>query len=722
MSPLRRALSTLMMLVVCVIASQFLGLGTASAAPPVAPCDPRTGCVPNSCDPRTGCVDLGPVNPPTNLQANAPEDGTVVLTWTRPAPKIATSGSAIHIASFTIFRDGQNVATVNTTPNPSDRNQVNPTTWTDLKPPQGRSLSYLIKSVDDTGRSSAASAAANVKPVQLLPGAAPPAAGTTSGSPTGTTDIAQPDFKGSNSKTSFEEYGSGIGNIHNTYGNFDQFIELKMIPVTLFWSMLTFMSYLSLTQLAWTVTTQVYKGVVLAVTAVVQIVFALPIYDSLLHLVMTVAGISIVILVLRQYMARVRRALTYIAVALLVTTVYTLFAPAIVQKVMTMPVTIGQAILGYTNELANYTTGHPELAENRFNVSIKPTYNGNPFEQGVRRYQDAEFLNTVYSAECALNFGGQKWSTTQYVPNRQSPAAAGYDHLTYCEYYIRAEVYGNTTEMDYLSSTVESNAPSKVWEAFQGKDVGGHYANFIFIGPALAFRTILNFLLGYVFAVCIFTLGYFLVKMTFVLLAGMVPYWSDVLGRAAKLMVIKFALPPAMAAALVLGLVFSTIGYNTVNLLGWAGMMVFQMVSGFASMTAGFMLFKASKRKEKEIDSEKQPLIPDRLRGRRDTDDSSVVEGKPSVSPSPRHGAQPGVMSRAGSMVAAVSTVGVGTVVARTARTVASRAGHAVVERGSDRWQRRQQDMSDSGRRPSTGPGANRRNVAAGKSGPKHRA
>jgi len=612
------------------------------------------------------------------LQAAAPDDGSIVLLW-KLTSKLIGYQQYLQMSTVNVYRGADKLVSLPITGSPS---KLKPLSYIDTKPPQGRSVSYHVTVTGSDGRESQPSATVTITPVQFSQVVAP--TGTGSQSDSGSLDLIAPNFQGKNAPTACEEYcGVSAGDINNTYGAFDNLVGAKMAPLTALWKGIVVLNFVALTLLAWTVTKNLYRGVVTAVTFVVQTIFSMSLYHSLVGLVMVTAGLCLALLAVTGRLNLFKRQFGLVAAALLLSTLFSMFAPTVVSDALTAPTTIGQGILGVAGELTNKFSSNSQLASTRYNISIKPTYSGG-FEQGVRRFQDAEFLNTVYAGTCKETFGDFTWSWKHYVPDRTANPQNGFHNLTYCEYYFRARKLGIKTEQNYLQSMVEANAPPYVWNFYQGQNPDDHWGYMWLIGPATSFRTLLIFLTGYVFAVCIFALGYMLVKATVLLLGWAIPPLENMTTRIAKQMVIKFGLPPFMAAGLVIGLIFSTIAFNTVGLLGWDLMMAFQVISALASFLSGYLVWRSGKKATAAI--RREPRVNWQWPKRTDEPVHKPAHAAaPMVKTSPRPGRGGQLAATATKVAVAGYSGGASAVVGLATTSVRTRIGNVVSGRREQR-------------------------------------
>ena len=663
---------------------------------------------------------------PINVSANTLLNGTVQINWT-PAPQ----KPSITVVGFDVYRGSVKLIRI------TIAGTKNPNTYTDQNPPQiGLGLlGWTVDAVDSSGRVSAQSASATPSlSLPLLPQAnATPSA---SAHAAVSTDLIQPDFRHQNAKTAFEEYGgSPSGVINNTYGALDpvdHFNGLQMSGVVLGWAVLVFVSFVAMTLLAWSVTPKLYQGFVAAATAIVQAVFALGLYKHLVYLAIGVGALIVVLYFFSGTISAAKKGASMIVWGLLIGAVYTVFAPTIVGTVMTKPTVIGQAILGQIGTLSDSLTGQTGAAANRFNISVNPTYNGDSYEQGVRRFEEREYLNTIYASTCKLNFGDLDWATKTYVADRVAKPANGFHHLTACEYFVRAKKLGDDTESSYLQDQVQAHAPPDVWEMFQGKNASAHWMYMAIIAPVVVFRTILLFLTAYTFAVSIIMLGFFMVKATLALVEIYIPPLQAHAHNMMKRMAINFGIPLYMAIALLIGILFSTASFNTMALMGWVPMMVFQVITAVGTTVAGLHFRKRARARDKEIKSESRKMITDPIDGfvarRRDRSGPdyagpgpgsprAIEASPPKVRPrpgsigapspeTPEASKAPSRRPSAGQVAGAAASVGMAAYTGGASEAVkfaALKVGSAVVKKGGERIANRQAGRTDSG--------ANRRNL-----------
>ena len=640
---------------------------------------------------------------PAGVSAQALQDGTVELNWTAPVWHVGRSTQ--NYAYLYVYRDGSKIATLHTHRGGNYYDKISPSTYVDKNPPPGELITYQVTSGTTSGKESPSSNSAPARAITTT-GAKSPANGINLGGGSAL-DIKMPNFQGTNKPTACEAYcGTSNGDISNTYGKFtDASTSYEMFLLQAWWKILIFFSYLSFVLLAWTVTKQLYQGIVLTVTALIQAIFQLQAYSGPQGLVVTAAAVGGLILATYGILSRfqlAKKSVGFMVLGLAAISAFTLFAPPIVSDVMTSPTIVAQGVLGEANQLMNDLIDKKANVPDRYNISVKPTYHGNAFVQGVRRFEDSEYLNTVYAGNCTESFGNLEWATTNYVPDA-SPAIPGFHGLTYCEYWVKAKKLGNSAALSNLRTNVKAatagTSNSNVWTFYQGQDVLDHYGYMFPIGWGLFFRSALLMMTAFVFATSIYSLGFMLVKSTILLVGWLIPPLQGSMTRLARQMVLKITLPIYLILSVVIGMVFSTISFDTVDLLGWMGMMFFQVVSGLASFIVAVMLWRRHKAKETTVKAMKQ------------TDFSFKEDGEesgPATSTSaPRQTSpRPGLLGRGAQVAMAMSTGGTSAV----ATMAAKGAGKHVLNRVSGG------KSSSSSQTPRTDGAANRRNLLAGSS------
>lgn len=591
--------------------------------------------------------------PPDGVKATVSLDGSVLITWNRkvnPEP----------LGGYRVYRNGSRLIQL-----ASDGNG-GPTTYTDVRPPDGQAA-YTVAAYDVSGRQGALSPEAIVQPPENADKPAATDGNTEVDKDGNSRDVKQPSLRGNNSPTAFELYASSSGRIHDTYGLTDKFVQWIMAPVSTAWYATAMLSYLALTILAWAVTKKFYVGLIGVVGSFTQTIFNLSIYTTLIMLAWIIGVGALGVYLAKGRNTLAMRGVVVMLIGMIGATVYAIEAQKIIPAVMTAPLTAGQYILGYTERLM------PQQDENNnFGLSVQPTYNGDPAEQGIRRFQETEYVNGVYPGVCKMNFGDIEWATTNYVPNNSDTEVRrlGFDHLTYCEYYVRSVKLG--VEDDYLTSQVEEHAPAHVWEFFQGQNWLDHSWYAFLLLAVITVRTLLICTLALSFVLGVLLLGIGLIKLTLLILGWLIPPAQPVVNRVVIRSSIPATLPIFLALLAIISLALSAAGSLLYEPFGWTGMMIYQLFIVVATLIVAWkarhFLTASSKRLTK-------PGTSDR--------GSTGASGSRHETPSSGNSLQPArSTARAGATIAAGAASGGTSAAVKAAKVVATWNRRKWVRRG----------------------------------------
>lgn len=539
-------------------------------------------------------------NPPRNLVATAPPTGTVILYWDAPTPK--TSGSMVigSPSGIQVFRGDEKIADL-----PS-QGLGQATTYTDPNPPQGKDLvlTYTVRSINNDGTLSDPSNPATITPVQK---AEVDPTLTAPGTATSGPDIANPDLAQGAAPTAFEAYGgTTMGDFSSSFASDSWMDDIKTFPVRVTWKIMVYLNYIALVFLAWTISPKMYQGVVTAIVAIVQGLFSMSIHDNLVQIAIAAGSISLIYLGIKKQWRNAGRGMVFILLGIMTNVIFMTYTSTVVTTIVTYPTKITSFVLGYSGYLANKITG-TEVGNGRLGIKLVPGYPGvDPAYDGVRMFQEAEFINTEYAGKCRLNFGNLTWATQTPVPVRDDAPESFKNGMSFCEYLVKADHDHNQTEQEYLAKMVQTRAPPDVAAIFNGSDAASQYGIVFLLTLAVMFRTILLFFCAFVFAMVVLALGVMLVKAVVLVLAWYVPHLEPFMTRLARQIGIKFALSPLMAVSLIIGLLLTSVALTANGIIGWEMSMILQVVAGIVSLSVGWTVYKAQRDKSKAITAERE--------------------------------------------------------------------------------------------------------------------
>jgi len=509
---------------------------------------------------------------PTGVKAILESNGTVVINWKPPAGNPRLGGYIVernHAQLTKLTSDGHG----------------GPTTYTDPRPLTGTDI-YDIEAYSPSGAAGPASDGVSLSVTSQ-------ALGGTNASPNqgpSGADTVGPDFRGKNSPTAFEVYGQSAGQVNETYGFAENpFNRGFMSMLNIVWYFITMHAYLALSFLAWGLTRKFYAPLVTVVTQFITAYFKMPLFGSLTVLAIILGVGALSLRLLKGHVTWVARGLGIIVLVVGGMTLYANFAPRVVQTTMNYPVELGDYVLGAVDGALPVNPNHGQ-----FNLQVRPTFIGDPFDQQVRRYQDAEWTTTVYPTVCQLNFGDEQWATTHFVPD-DSGAPSSLHHLTYCEFYL-ATVAHNGTERDYLGSQVQQNAPSGVWDMYQGNNLPRHYWIATLGGLVITIRSLYIDLLAFSFVLGEVLIAIWLVKMALIGLGAAIEQVRPLTNDMVKRMVITGHIPIGGAIIAVIGLALSNELATRAPQYGWTASMVYQLAVAIGMLVALVMMWVRRRR------------------------------------------------------------------------------------------------------------------------------
>ncbi len=236
-----------------------------------------------------------------------------------------------------------------------------------------------------------------------------------------------------------------------------------------YWQASVFLLLSGMVFLAWTISLKTYE---LLTSAVLVLIASFTKSDLFIYV--GIAGLAAFAwwgaYHLGRDKSRIYKAAAYVLVIMAVGTLYVADSGKVIENTILAPTKASQ--VGIVLADTWKTEGSSEAD---YNLSIKPTYNGDALEQGMRRHANQTWLRYGYSGYCMLNFGNVEWSITNRVPDKHK----GWEGYTFCEYLLRAQTLHNAAALDRLRShdgtagiggdTGYVEAASKeVWEFYQG--------------------------------------------------------------------------------------------------------------------------------------------------------------------------------------------------------------------------------------------------------------
>jgi hypothetical protein len=424
------------------------------------------------------------VEPVTNLHLVSGSASRVEIAW-NVGSQPNLDGATID--KFIISRNGQVIGTL------VGFNGVVDTSYVDGGPTPGSSV-YSVTAVDSTGMQS---------PPSSLTVAAPQAAPQQSQSPSAGSDdniqssnlcqsIIPPDVRGDNQPTAFEMYGCGKGMnavndsdpdkigfgpfktdkprpIHDFFQNL--FIQL---PITLGQTFFLLISALS----TWVTLPSTYLGVGNLFADLLQTFNGNPNTPGLIALALTLGLATVTILIVRS---QHRKGYITTGLFLFVMAVLVLFLSnpfRIMQAAVDKPLSAYTAV---TNESTDMLAG--TAAENSFNLTVQPTYNGDKAYNAIRRAENNDWLMFQYLPQCAINFGDFRWAIDNKYPGSDA---------SWCEKFV--QVWGandNDAKKEFKDQLKAANAD--VYNFFDSGDQGQRVLTTFVSKFALLFHNLLKF-------------------------------------------------------------------------------------------------------------------------------------------------------------------------------------------------------------------------------------
>ena len=379
-----------------------------------------------------------------------------------------------------------------------------------------------------------------------------------------------------NNPTALEAYGfsDGYTKIVDTLGYKDPSdYAAKAINgiATGLWQLSVFLQISGITFFAWALARQTYAGLSASVVAIVG-AFA----GSDLRIELALAGVVAYaawsVWKLRNDFTLIYKASAYVVIFMAASLLYLSNSGAIVPIATRAPLSATQFAIVQTDSWGLKNT------ESTYNLSVQPTYDGDPLEQGMRRHANEEWLRSGYPGFCQVSFGNLQWSTTTYVPD--SADLPTYKHLAFCEYLLKALAEDNTKALDKLRSDngvlnigghvgyVEKASPG-IWDFYQGHQP---YLRVLYSGVALGSQLVLaplNWGLGILLSITIVFISIDLVLLVIWLIAGSYPDFRERIMAHLKSMGRKTITPALLAAVILLSLTIQDAVFSLLGPGGW---------------------------------------------------------------------------------------------------------------------------------------------------------
>lgn len=382
--------------------------------------------------------------------------------------------------------------------------------------------------------------------------------------------LRSPTYADKNQPSPLEVYGggSGIRSLISTNNNTTQVISAGMNGAAgAIWAMAVLLQLAGSAIFGWALIKSIYGALIGAVLALLNSFNLSQLFGELILIAVAVTMGWGAIMLLKDE-DRIRKGIGGAFLVLLAGFTFFGNAALLVPKVIEAPVTFTQVAMAESSKW-EIPGDKPE----DYNLSIKPTYNGNELEQSIRRYLSQNWLQTTYPAYCHLNFGDVEWSTTHFVPNDKNMPT--YKDLTFCEYLLKAQTEYNTVALDKLRSEdtaggavgavtgglighregyVEQASPG-IWKNYQASEVEVSTSRMLFSLVALG-SNFIDFLmkvgLGLLISLTVLLLGVDIIILGFLLIAGMSPPLFGYLDRHLRAMAAK-TWKPGLLMVLIMG-------------------------------------------------------------------------------------------------------------------------------------------------------------------------
>lgn len=426
--------------------------------------------------------------------------------------------------------------------------------------------------------------------------------------------LQTPPYADTNQPTPLEAYGSGSGirSLVSTNNDGTQWISASMNGVAgAFWALAVLLQLAGSAIFGWALIKSIYGALVGAVLALLNSFSTSPLFGDILLIAVAVTMGWGAIMLLKDE-DRIRKGIGGAFLVLLACFTFLGNVTSLVPQLVQMPVTVTQFTMA---EISKWEI--PGDKPEDYNLSIKPTYNGNELEQSIRRYLNQNWLQTTYPAFCQVNFGDVPWSTTNFVPNDK--AMPTYNNLTFCEYLLKAQTENNTVALDKLRSDdtaggavgtvtgglighregyVEKASPA-IWKNYQASAVEVSTMRVLFSGAALG-SNFIDFLmklgLGLFISLTVLLLGVDTIVLGFLLIAGVSPPLLGYLERHLREMAAKTWKPGLVMALFMIVDKIVSIIFTAGGVRGWLAETILRCVTMVAILTWG--LYKIFRRKQ----------------------------------------------------------------------------------------------------------------------------
>jgi len=399
--------------------------------------------------------------------------------------------------------------------------------------------------------------------------------------------LQSPPYADKNQPSPLEVYGagSGIRSLITTNNDGTQWISAGMNGTAgAIWSMAVLLQIAGSAIFGWALIKSIYGALIGAILALLNSFNVSPIFGDILLIAVAVTMAWGAIMMIRDE-DRIRKGIGTALLVLLAGLTFFGNAASLVPQVVEMPVTVTQFAMA---EVSKWEV--PGDKPEDYNLSVKPTYNGNELEQSIRRYLNQNWLQTTYPAYCQLNFGSVAWSTTHIVPNDKD--LPKYKDLTFCEYLLKAQTENNTTALDKLRSNdsaggvvgaatggllghrvgyVEAASP-EIWNNYQASAPEVSSLRMLFSIVALG-SNFIDFVikagLGLFISLTVLLLGVSTIMLGFMLLAAVAPPLLDYLFQHLKEMLARTWKPGLVMAFFMIVDKIVSILFTASGVRGW---------------------------------------------------------------------------------------------------------------------------------------------------------
>jgi len=399
--------------------------------------------------------------------------------------------------------------------------------------------------------------------------------------------VQSPPYADINQPSPIEVYGcgSGIRSLVTTNNDGTQWISAGMNgSAGAIWSMAVMLQIAGSAIFGWALIKSIYGALIGAILALLNSFNVSPIFGDILLIAVAVTMGWGAIMLLRDE-DRIRKGIGSAILVLLAGLTFFGNAASLVPQIVEMPVTVTQFAMA---EVSKWEV--PGDKPEDYNLSVKPTYNGDELEQSIRRYLNQNWLQTTYPAYCQLNFGDLTWSTTHFVPNdKELPK---YKDLTFCEYLLKAQTENNTNALDKLRSNdtaggavgavtgglvghrvgyVEAASP-EIWKNYQASapevSIQRMVSSIVVLGSNFV-DFVIKTGLGLFISLTVLLLGVSTIMLGFMLLAGVAPPLLEYLFRHLKEMLARTWKPGLVMAFFMIVDKIVSILFTATGVRGW---------------------------------------------------------------------------------------------------------------------------------------------------------